>query len=108
MVGGFMLESFRYETFSERLGETFRLHFDDEHVFDFVLATAGTLSDRPWDYPGRVSDRTPFMLTFVGPPEYLFPQRIYRMEHDAIGAFDLFIVPVGRDANGVQYEAIFT
>jgi hypothetical protein len=103
-----MLESFRHETFAERLGETFRLHVDDEHVFDFVLATVKTLSDKPWDYPGRKSDRSPFSITFVGPTEYIFPQRIYRMENDAIGAFELFIVPIGRDEQGVQYEAVFT
>jgi hypothetical protein len=38
----------------------------------------------------------------------LWPQRIYRVEHDGMGTFDLFIVPVGRKNGGMEYEAIFT
>ena len=36
------------------------------------------------------------------------PQRIYQVEHDAMGAYEIFLVPVGKDATGVLYEAIFT
>jgi hypothetical protein len=36
------------------------------------------------------------------------PQATYRFEHETIGAFDLFIVPVGRTAQGVSYEAVFS
>lgn len=50
----------------------------------------------------------PFALLFYGPGERLLPQRIYRLEHATLGAFDLFIVPLGPDAQGLRYEAIFT
>jgi hypothetical protein len=52
--------------------------------------------------------RTPFSLIFRGPPAVLLPQRIYRLEHATLGAFELFIVPLGPDAQGLRYEAIFT
>jgi hypothetical protein len=32
---------------------------------------------------------------------------MYRMEHDVLGALDLFLVPIARDEDGFQYEAVF-
>jgi len=52
--------------------------------------------------------RQPFSIVFRGPRQILLPQRIYRMEHGAIGAFELFLVPIGPDQEGMLYEAIFT
>jgi hypothetical protein len=49
----------------------------------------------------------PFSVVFKGPPEPLLPQRIYRIEHPALGALELFLVPIGRDAAGISYEAVF-
>jgi hypothetical protein len=36
------------------------------------------------------------------------PQRIHPVEHDRLGRFELFLVPVGPDHIGMRYEAIFT
>jgi hypothetical protein len=46
----------------------------------------------------------PFSVVFRGPGEPLLAQRIHRIEHPALGALDLFLVPVGPG----RYEAIFT
>jgi hypothetical protein len=48
-----------------------------------------------------------FSLLFHGPGDRLLPQAIYSIESAALGRFDLFIVPVGRDEKGVRYEAAF-
>jgi len=48
-----------------------------------------------------------FALNFLGPAGRLLAQRIYGFESAAIGRFELFIVPVGQDASGVQYQAAF-
>lgn len=47
-----------------------------------------------------------FRLEFVGPSDPVLPQAIYSFAN-AGNVFDIFIVPVARDANGVRYEAIF-
>jgi hypothetical protein len=52
--------------------------------------------------------RDPFRLEFLGPTDPILPQRIYRLEHEALGALDIFLVPIARDAGGTTYEAIFT
>jgi hypothetical protein len=48
-----------------------------------------------------------FSLIFAGPGDRLLPQGTYRLEHDEKGRFDLFIVPVGRGPDTIQYQAIF-
>lgn len=54
--------------------------------------------------PGR---REPFSLLFHGAVEPVLPQRTYRLEHDELGALELFLVPIGPDDAGMRYEAIF-
>lgn len=57
----------------------------------------------------RPEARQPFSLTFLGPrgPQYLV-QHIYRLEHEQLGALELFLVPLGPAEGRMQYEAIFT
>jgi uncharacterized protein DUF6916 len=46
--------------------------------------------------------RVPFSLVFSGQPG--MPQGIHRLEHEALGPLDVFLVPVGPG----RYEAVFT
>jgi hypothetical protein len=106
-----MLESFTRETLAPHLGETFRLHLDGATVLDLELVEATDLSQGGGAEargPGAPPARAPFSLVFRGSREALLPQRIYHLEHDRIGAFDLFLVPIGPDAVGMRYEAVFT
>lgn len=48
-----------------------------------------------------------FSLLFRGDAGRIHPQRTYALEHEAIGEFDLFLVPVSRSEQGTIYEAIF-
>lgn len=48
-----------------------------------------------------------FSLTFVGPSEPVFQQGTYALQHEVIGTLNLFLVPIGKDGRGVQYEAVF-
>jgi hypothetical protein len=59
---------------------------------------------RPGDAPRA---RTPFSILFRGPLEPVLPQATYPLENDAVGTFELFIVPVGPDEGEMQYEAVF-
>jgi hypothetical protein len=49
-----------------------------------------------------------FALYFEGPGPAPLQQAIYPIRHPALGTLDIFIVPVGRTADGFRYEAIFT
>jgi len=48
-----------------------------------------------------------FSLFFTGPVDRYLPQQVYFIEHERMGAFELFLVPVGRDESGFRYEAVF-
>ena len=101
-----MLEDFTLETFAGRVGQRFRIAVDDTDWVEAELAEASAIGPQP--APASGSERSPFSIVFRGPPDPLLPQRIYRFEHDELGSFDLFVVPIGRDAAGVDYEAVFT
>ena len=96
-----MLQGFGIATFSERIGETFRLRDGTEAPLELVLIEARGL-------PGRAAGREPFSIVFRAPAEPVLEQRIRRLEHDELGAFELFLVPIGPDEAGMRYEAVFT
>jgi len=48
-----------------------------------------------------------FSLLFSGPLEPALAQQTYAMETADAARIDIFIVPVGRSADGMQYEAVF-
>src|SRR5438105_12018132 len=48
-----------------------------------------------------------FALLFHGPAPFFLPQGIYKLKHSHLGELDLFLVPVGQDSEGFQYEAVF-
>jgi hypothetical protein len=49
----------------------------------------------------------PFTLVFSAEGPVL-DQRIHGLAHAALGALDIFLVPIGQDADGrVRYEAVF-
>jgi hypothetical protein len=48
-----------------------------------------------------------FRLLFRGPREAPLDQGMVELDHPEIGTVALFIVPVGADAAGVQYEVVF-
>ncbi len=48
-----------------------------------------------------------FALLFRGPAQYFMPQGMHKLTHSSLGKIDLFLVPVGQDAEGFQYEAVF-
>lgn len=102
-----MLETFTVETFSPHLGEPFRVVVEDTSL-DLTLHSAGvygTESAREWS---KSSGREPFTLTFLGPEDRVIQQAMYTVEHPQIGAFQLFLVPIGPVQQGMRYEAIFT
>jgi hypothetical protein len=95
-------EALTLDAFSPHVGTGFRLKLDDA-ALDLVLedATAGVVIEGP---RGTSSS---FSLTFRGPAQPILPQRIYHLEHPALDQLDIFLVPVGADAAGVTYEAVF-
>jgi len=49
----------------------------------------------------------PFSLVLRGPVTPVLPQAIYPLRHPRLGLIELFLVPVGQDAQATRYEALF-
>ena len=46
-------------------------------------------------------------LIFLAADPRVLPQRLYRLEHEGLGAVTIFLVPIAKDAEGVRYQATF-
>jgi hypothetical protein len=49
-----------------------------------------------------------FSILFRGPMTPAFHQGTLTLEHEKLGAMDLFLVPVGPDSQGMRYQAVFS
>jgi hypothetical protein len=98
------LEHFTVATFEGLEGETFRVQAPGAGALDLSLVEV-----EPGDAGGAAPDgaRASFSLTFAGPLESILPQAIYEMDHAGIGAFALFLVPIGSQEGSMRYQAVF-
>ncbi|HVG22432.1 MAG TPA: hypothetical protein VNI02_25560 [Blastocatellia bacterium] len=94
-----MLEKLNLGSFSEHLNTKFRACAGGDKTVELELVE---VSDS-----GSNARQERFALLFRGPLDDALGQGSCRMEHDKLGAFDLFIVPVGIGETGRDYEAIF-
>lgn len=88
--------------FSPHIGERFDCLIEGGATVALKLTHAGASECAA----GEDVDR-PFSLIFQGPSEPLLSQRVYSFRHPLLGGLDIFIVPIGRDDTGVEYEAVF-
>ena len=94
-----MSERLTKESFSENLNTKFLIPLQPSGAAELELIEVLVTMATP--------DREQFSLFFRGPQEYLFPQATYHLEHEKMGPMDIFIVPIGREADGFRYEAVF-
>jgi hypothetical protein len=87
--------------------------------FDLLTADGRTLSltldsvqryivqERRRTRGAPVSKREPFALYFLGSPDEVLPQSMYTVRSESLTLEGVFIVPIGRDEEATEYEAIF-
>ena len=88
--------------FSKHVSTKFRATVGEEAV-DLELAQVKGYAGHAEDQKGMER----FSLFFTGPDKPLLPQATYSLEHDAMGTFGLFLVPIKPDGEGSRYEAVF-
>jgi hypothetical protein len=89
----------RYEDFSGRIGEGYEIVIE-EHRVPVSLHAAEELAR-------SVREEGSFRLEWLGPRDPLLPQATYAFRRGEEEEFEMFIVPVSRDDQGVVYEAVF-
>ncbi len=89
--------------FQSQEGNDFFIHFSDE------VATAAQLV-KVVDLPAYSElGRKPFsILLQTTQKDHHYQQAIYTIEQPALGSIQIFLVPVGCNEKGVQYEAVFS
>ncbi len=56
---------------------------------------------------GREMGVERFAVRFDGPADLFLPQATYRLEHEQLGAHDIFLVPIAQHEHGFRYQADF-
>jgi len=88
-----------HEVFSRHLNTNFRISLGESDTLDVELNTVNELQLSP--YQER------FAIIFRGPKEPFLGQGSFRFQHDEMGEFILFLVPIRQDEAGTYYEAVF-
>jgi hypothetical protein len=91
------LEALTADDFAPLLHQRFCVDPGDRPPFDVELIEVNEIPREP-------GGRAPFSLVFKGGPSPPLAQRIYAVEHDRLGALEIFLVPIAAD----RYEAVFT
>ncbi|MDO8361259.1 MAG: hypothetical protein Q7V88_00035 [Actinomycetota bacterium] len=98
-------------TFADAVGSTFIIQLSGPpEAPDTPVPYALTLTDVvPHAPSGPQAPRAePFSLVFLGPAGGYLSQRTYALQHAALGVVELFLVPLGPQADGQhRYEAVF-
>ncbi len=91
------------EFFSERIGTRFEVAGLPPETLTLTIAHVSRGGATPG--PGL---RAPFAVTFRGPTAPILAQRIHKLASPEVGVLELFLVPLGPDADGARYEAVFS
>lgn len=99
-----MLDTLTVAHFADHVGGRFRIRFAETEVLEAELVDATAFGSKNARGP---SGRQPFSLELRGPRLPVLPQGTYLIENDLIGAYELFMVPIGPDDVGMRYQIIF-
>ncbi len=102
-----MTELLTRADFAQHLGQTFTVWLGEGTGYDLALIEVKALGQTP---PAGVPARAePFSVIFrSGERDRHLPQRTYRLTAAGLAPLEIFLVPIGPDAAGMRYEAIFT
>ena len=94
-----MAAKLEHDVFSRHLHTNFLISLGESDTLDVELNTVSELQLSP--------HQERFAIVFRGPREPFLGQGSYRFEHDEMGEFILFLVPIRQDEAGTYYEAVF-
>ena len=99
-----MAASLTEKEFSEHLNTKFHTSREDGSAVELELVEVKSYLSGPNDQTGMER----FSAFFRGPAERRLAQKTYALNHDRMGEFEIFLVPIGQEAqDGIRYEAVF-
>jgi hypothetical protein len=95
-----------YDDFAGRVAEQFDVTAGGGPAVAMVLVEA-TQGSEPGGLGPDGQQRRQFSLVFRAATAQVWQQGVYLLTHPELGELELFLVPIGSDADGVRYEAAF-
>jgi hypothetical protein len=93
--------------FSGLVGRKFNLRLSPSAVVEAELDSATKLTPGGPARSAGPLEREPFSLIFCLPLKSPVAQRVYALEHPAMGWLEIFLVPVALDGRGLRLQAVF-
>lgn len=93
------LDLLHYEDYLPHVNSKFTARFANDATLELELIQVEEKSPSP--------RQEQFILTFRAPLNAPREQQIFNLHHEQLGDGLMFLVPIGLDANGVIYEAVF-
>ncbi|HEY0426274.1 MAG TPA: hypothetical protein VGC76_00580 [Pyrinomonadaceae bacterium] len=87
------------DDFASHLNTKFRVFFDGEQATEVDLIEVTKLRQKP-RYEA-------FAVIFLAPNSTPPLQKLCKVEHDALGTMELFLVSVAQSEKGLSFEAVF-
>ena len=94
-----MAAPLEHAEFAKHVNTTFRIRLNERETLPAELTEISEHMVSP--------QQERFWIVFKTSNEVLLGQGLRSVEHDAMGNFDLFLVPMSRDEQGTYYEAVF-
>jgi|SRR6185503_791389 len=89
--------------FAKNVNTNFRVELEESGPMDLKLVSVTPRKVDPTEQAGMER----FSAVFAGPLDALLPQQTYHMTHPEMGEFDVFLVAIGKEADGFRYEAVY-
>ncbi len=89
--------------FMKNVNTDFRIELDLPKPVELKLISVTPRVNEPHEQAGMER----FSAEFSGPLDFFLQQNTYRMVHPDLGEFEVFLVPIAKDADRFRYEAVY-
>jgi len=93
------LEKLNAKVLSENLHTKFKVHLEGTDAVELEIAEITE--------PPTLPKLELFVLILRGPSSPRLMQSVHRLEHEKLGAFQIFLTPITGDEQSTTYEAVF-
>ena len=90
------------EEFSKHVGTGYQVKLEPQNI---ELKLIEVKAYRPGENEQPGMER--FSAIFEGPAGIHLPQSLYSLTHEAMGEFEIFLVPIAKVENAFRFEAVF-
>lgn len=94
-----METSLTHAEFTQNANTKFQIPIDEQNSVELELVQVSEVKLFP--------QQEQFAIVFRGPLNAFLGQGTRLFRHEKMGEFELFVVPISKDAQGVYYEAVF-